>query len=251
MKNMVDISWMQNCETTIWFFPEDYPSKDKIHGLKNYPGRFPPKIPEILIKKYTTKGDFILDPFLGGGTTIIEAIKLGRNSIGFDINPEAIDLSNEKIMKFKGDDLISYAEICDAKKLIIKDNSIDLIVTSPPYWNLIKYSNEKKCLGNSKHYNQYLESLERSIEEMYRVLKPQKYCCIVIGDAVEGWKFQPLGYKTQLMFEKIGFSLQRVVIHIQARTNSFLFGNEKVRKKVLDKGLFLLTHEYIIIGKKC
>ena len=248
---MTDISWMQNYETTIWFFPEDYPSKDKVHGLKNYPGRFPPNIPKILIEKYTNEGDFVLDPFVGGGTTLIEAIKLGRNSIGFDINPKAIDLSNEKIIKIKRKSIIARAEICDANNLILKDNSIDLVVTSPPYWNLIMYSNEKKCLGNSKHFNQYLEGLEISIEEMYRVLKPQKYCCIVIGDAVEGWKFHPLGYNTQMIFEKIGFSLQRVIIHIQSRTNSFLFGNEKVRKKVLDKGLFLLAHEYIIIGKKC
>ena len=247
---MADISWMQNFETTIWFFPEDYPSNDKIHGLKNYPGRFPPKIPKILIEKYSTKGDFILDPFVGGGTTLIEANKLGRNSIGFDINPKAIDLSNEKIKKIQREGIISRAEICDARNLILKDNSIDLIITSPPYWNLITYSNEKKCLGNSKHYAHYLESLERSIVEMYRVLKPEKYCCVVIGDAIEGWKFHPLGYKTQLMFEKIGFSLQRIIIHIQARTNSFMFGNEKVKKKVLDKGFFLLTHEYIIIGKK-
>ncbi len=242
---------MQNYETTIWFFPEDYPSHDKVHSLKNYPGKFPPKIPRILIEKYTTKGDFILDPFLGGGTTLIEALKLGRNSIGFDINPNAINLSNEKIMKIRREDIISRAEICDAKNLILKDNSIDLIVTSPPYWNLISYSSEEQCLGNSKHYRQYLEGLEKSFEEMYRVLKPQKYCCVVIGDAIDGWKFHPLGYKTQLMFEEIGFSLQRIIVHIQARTNSFLFGNEKVRKKVLDKGLFLLAHEYIIIGKKC
>ena len=248
---MTDISWMQNYETTIWFFPEDYPSKDKVHGLKNYPGRFPPIIPKILIEKYTKNGDFVLDPFVGGGTTLVEAIKLGRNSIGFDINPKAIALSNEKIMKIQRKNIISRAEICDANNLILKDNSIDLIVTSPPYWNIITYSSEKKCLGNSKHFNQYLEGLERSIEEMFRVIKPQKYCCIIIGDAVEGWKFHPLGYNTQLIFEKIGFSLQRVIIHIQSRTNSFLFGNEKVRKKVLDKGLFLLAHEYIIIGKKC
>jgi len=247
---MVDISWMQNLETTIWYFPNDYPSKDVIHDMSKYPGRFPPKIPNTLIKKYTKKGEFILDSFVGGGTTLIEACKLGRNSIGFDINHEAIKITKEKIAKTNCNTKITKAEIGDARNLVLKDNSIDLVITSPPYWNIIEYSNEEGCLGNSNNYANYLDGLEKSINEMYRVLKPQKYCCVVIGDSIDGWKFYPLGYQTQMIFEKAGFKLQRVIIHIQARTNSFLFGNQKVRKRVLEKGLFLLTHEYIIIGKK-
>ena len=247
---MTDLSWMQNFETTIWYFPNEFPSKDKIHGKEQYPGRFPPSIPRVFIEKYTEKGDFVLDPFAGGGTTLIEAMKLDRNSIGFDINPKAIEITNKKLLEIRKDNLVSKAEVCDARNLILRNNSIDLIITSPPYWNIISYSDEEKCLGNSQNYPEYIKNLEKSIQEMHRVLKPKKYCCIVIGDAVEGWTFRPLGYKTQSILENVGFSLQRVVIHIQARTDSFLFGNEKVKKQVLSKGLFLLTHEYIIIGKK-
>jgi len=42
-----------------------------------------------------------------------------------------------------------------------------------------------------------------------------------IGDSIDEWKFHPLGYKTQMIFEQVGFSLQRIIIHIQARTNGF------------------------------
>ena len=248
---MVDISWMQNYETTVWYFPEEIPSGDEIHGIDDYPARYPPIIPRVLINKYSKQNEFVLDPFSGGGTTLIEAKKLDRNSLGIDINPKSIEITKKKLSLIThNQNITSKIILGDAKKLFFKDDIIDLVITSPPYWNLIKYSDEKECLANSNSINEYLDSLNQSIREMYRVLKKGRYCCIVIGDATEGWKFHPLGYKTQIMLEEVGFTIQRIVIHIQCRTNSFLHGNEKVKDKVLNKGLFLIAHEYVIIAKK-
>jgi len=248
---MVDISWMQKYETTVWYFPEEIPSGDEIHGIDEYPARYPPIIPRVLINKYSKQNEFVLDPFSGGGTTLIEAKKLNRNSLGIDINPKSIEITKKKLnLITHSQNITSKIILGDAKKLFFKDEVIDLVITSPPYWNLIKYSDEKECLANSNSINEYLDSLNQSIREMYRVLKKGRYCCIVIGDATEGWKFHPLGYKTQVMLEEVGFTIQRIVIHIQCRTNSFLHGNEKVKDKVLNKGLFLIAHEYVIIAKK-
>ena len=248
---MTDILWMKSFETTVWYFPEDKPSIDPIHGIDSYPGRFPPTIPRILIQKYSKKGENILDPFLGGGTTLIEAKILGRNGVGIDTNPKAIEVANRRLAKVKNNyDVLIKNFVSDARKLFIKDESIDLIITSPPYWNLIKYSEEKNCLANLRSFDDFLYGLKASILEMFRVLKQNKWCCIIIGDSIDGWNFYPLSYKIQRIVEEAGFTIQRIVIHIQSRTNSFLFGNNKVKKRVLERGLFLIAHEYIIICKK-
>ena len=248
---MTDITWMTNFETTIWYFPKDIPSSDPIHGLDSYPGRFPPTIPKILIQKYSKEGEFVLDPFLGGGTTIIEAKISKRNGIGIDTNSKAIEIANKRLANIKTNNNLQINTLVgDARRLFLKDETIDLIITSPPYWNLIKYSEEKNCLANLERFEDFLFGLQMSIKEMYRVLKPNKWCCIVIGDSIDGWAFYPLGYKIQKIVEEAGFIIQRVIIHIQSRTNSFLFSNKKVKNRVLERGLFLIAHEYIIICQK-
>lgn len=58
---------------------------------------FPEELPKRLIKMFTFPGEIVLDPFLGSGTTTVAAIKLGRNSIGYEINSEFLPLIKQKI----------------------------------------------------------------------------------------------------------------------------------------------------------
>lgn len=59
------------------------------HSYHRYPAKFIPNIVEKLLSDFTEKGDLILDPFGGCGTTLVESKRLGRKSICFDINPVA------------------------------------------------------------------------------------------------------------------------------------------------------------------
>ncbi|HHX24534.1 MAG TPA: site-specific DNA-methyltransferase, partial [Thermoanaerobacterales bacterium] len=68
---------------------KELPQKERtkhVHGLHPYLGKFVPQIPEIFLKLYFKEGDTILDPFMGSGTTLIEANILNMNSIGIDIS---------------------------------------------------------------------------------------------------------------------------------------------------------------------
>ena len=86
------IEWTKS----IWTFPAA--SAKKI----GHPAPFPEELPRRLMELYSFKGDVVLDPFIGSGTTALAALKLKRHFIGYEISPEYVDLANTQISKIKG-----------------------------------------------------------------------------------------------------------------------------------------------------
>ena len=122
---------------TVWAFPDR--GKWATHDAK-YRGNWSPYIPRNIILRYSQEGDIVLDQFVGGGTTAVEAKLTHRNFIGIDINPSAIKITKNKYA-FEFDTQATTTLINgDARKLNIADNSIDLICTHPPYADIIHYS---------------------------------------------------------------------------------------------------------------
>lgn len=126
--------------TSVWSFPQR--GKWATHD-GNYRGNWSPYIPRNLILRYSGEGDRILDCFVGGGTTLVEAKLLSRNCIGVDVNEQALDRCRKKC-NFSCPNMGKiYLKQGDARNLhFIQDASIDFICTHPPYANIIQYSQD-------------------------------------------------------------------------------------------------------------
>ena len=76
--------------TTVWSFPDR--GSWATHSGK-YRGNWSPYVPRNLILRYSKPGDWILDQFMGSGTTLVEAKLLNRHAVGVDINPQSVSIS--------------------------------------------------------------------------------------------------------------------------------------------------------------
>ena len=228
---------------TVWAFPDR--GKWATHDAK-YRGNWSPYIPRNVILRYSEKGDVVLDQFVGGGTTAVEAKLTGRNFIGIDINPQAVELSQNKCtFEFESNVDISIHQ-GDARKLDLPDESIDLICTHPPYSDIIKYSEDLDGDLSRLPIKQYLCEMGIVADECYRVLKKGKFCAVLMGDTRKKGMVQPLAFETMRIFELAGFKTKEIIIKEQHnckatgywKTNSIKFN------------FLLLAHEYLFVLKK-
>ena len=228
---------------TVWAFPNR--GKWATHDAK-YRGNWSPYIPRNVILRYSQEGDTVLDPFVGGGTTAVEAKLTNRNFVGFDINPEAVGLSRQKC-DFPFDTTVtSIIEVADARKLPLNDNSIDLICAHPPYADIIHYSEDIEGDLSLLPIKEFLFEMGKVADELFRVLKKGKFCAILIGDMRKQGMVQPLAFETMRVFELAGFKTKEIIIKEQHnckatgywKTNSIKFN------------FLLLAHEYLFVFKK-
>jgi DNA modification methylase len=232
--------------TTIWSFPER--GKWATHNPK-YRGNFAPQIPRNAILKYSKENDVVLDPMMGSGTTLIETKLLNRKGIGFDINPNAVKITEENL-KFEGEykyePEINVADVRNLDK--INDNSIDLIVTQPPYLNIIKYSDNKisEDLSAISGVKKFCDEFEKAIKEFFRVLKENSYCTILIGDTRRSRHYVPLAFHIMQRFLRNGFALKEDIIKAQHNCQTTPYWKSQVDKY----NFYLIMHEHFFVFRK-
>jgi DNA modification methylase len=231
--------------TTVWSFPD---RGDWATHRGDYRANWSPYIPRNLILRYTKENDLVLDQMVGSGTTLIECKLLNRRGIGVDINPDAIMITRNRLdFKYKyNPEIKTY--VGDARNLnLIPNESIDLIATHPPYANIIRFSQKKieGDLSNVRNIDEFINEMEKVARECYRVLKPGKYCAILMGDTRKKKHFIPITARVMETFLKVGFIIKEDVIKLQWKMKST---REKWRSSQYD--FLLLAHEHLFIFRK-
>src|SRR4051812_38196292 len=126
--------------TTVWSFPErgSWATHDG-----SYRGNWSPYVPRNLLLRYTAAGDWVLDPFIGGGTTAVEAALLGRRAIAGDLSAAAVSVTRDQLHRLqRRHPPLETAALLreDARTLALADESMQLVLLHPPYADAIHYS---------------------------------------------------------------------------------------------------------------
>ncbi len=219
----------------------------------DYHGNFIPQIPYQLLSRYTKKGDWILDPFLGSGTTMIEAKRMNRNCIGIDLDPNILEIANDRVLKTKGLSDLEIIEGDSAKveinKYLHKNNikKFQFVIYHPPYWDIIKFNEIEGNLSSEKTLQGFLDKFEDVIDNTIPYLEKGRFFSIVIGDIYKEGEWIPLNsYITQLLLKK-GKLLKSVVVKNMGETKAKQNKKALWRYRSLLGGFYVFSHEYILI----
>lgn len=240
---------------SLWIF--DKRDSSGVHKA-DYWGNFIPQIPNQLLRRFTKKGEWILDPFLGSGTTLIECKRLGRNGLGIELNKQVAVATKERLKKEKSNlgveteiisgDSRTIALQPKLKKLKVK--SFQFLILHPPYWDIIKFSNNRSDLSNAKSTEDFLKMYREVVDNTYSFLDKGRYCAVVIGDKYSSGEWIPLGfYVMQVMINK-GFKLKSTIIKNFDQTTAKRNQKELWRYRALAGGFYIFKHEYIFLFQK-
>lgn len=223
-----------------------------------YWGNFIPQIPRQMMLRYTKKGDWVLDPFVGSGTTLIECRRLGRNGIGVEINEKVVSKARELIKKepnkfnIISEIIVGDSTIFDFENYLKEKgvNNVQLLIMHPPYWDIIKFSDHSNDLSNAQTLGKFLEMFGKVIDNTYKILEKNRYLVVVIGDKYSKGEWVPLGFYCMNEILKRGYKLKSIIVKNFEETRAKRNQQELWRYRALVGGFYVFKHEYILLFRK-
>ncbi|OQC70970.1 MAG: Modification methylase MboII [Candidatus Cloacimonetes bacterium ADurb.Bin003] len=224
-----------------------------------YWGNFIPQIPHQMMLRYTKKDDWVLDTFLGSGTTLIESKRLGRNGIGIELNAEVANKA-EKLIQMEANkyDVISNVIIGDSRTIDLKPtlqkyniNKFQLLIMHPPYHDIIRFSkDDKNDLSNTETTEEFLEMFKAVVNNVTSYLEKGRYLVLVIGDKYSKGEWIPLGFYCMQEVLNSGYLLKSIIVKNFEETRAKRNQQELWRYRALVGGFYVFKHEYIMLFKK-
>lgn len=240
-----------------WIFPSVLYSKprrpDRLKEL--HPATFAESDIRRIVLLFTKKGDRVLDPFCGVGSTLVASAMTGRSCVGIELSKTWTKIAKRRLENWlrkqkkdkgsrkakgplstlTGDALVTLRRF--------SAETFDFLVTSPPYWNILwhdhdkkvratrlekhlptKYSSDRRDLGNIENYDEFLNALGEVFAECFRVLRSRKYACIIVSDFRRRERFYDFHGDVINLLRKCGFSIEGITILVQDRKKLYPYG---------------------------
>ncbi len=176
----------------------------------------------------------VLDPFSGAGSTLVAARKLGKRSIGLDVNDEYVRLARNRVEREGASSAnfeIHHADAGDVAELV-EHGSVSMVLTSPPFWSILKgkrtvderpirtYGKANGCLSRVRTYASFVKRLAECFRGIEIVMTPGAPCVVEVMDLARGPDFFPFHLDLcQAIRDRTGLQLVDTVIW--DRTNDF------------------------------
>jgi DNA modification methylase len=200
-----------------WFIHNPPPRKK---GVLVHPAKFPETMAQEFIEFFTRKGQTVLDPMCGTGSTLVAALRAGRNSHGIELNPKYAEIATQIIAEERE---VLGGSIENLKSEIVNGDAtraadygfptIDYVLTSPPYWDMLHargastqkkrrdstdldvfYSDDPNDLGNVKDYDAFLARLAGIYTGLKPLLREKAYLTIIVKNVKKGGRIYPLAW---------------------------------------------------------
>jgi DNA modification methylase len=200
-----------------WFIHNPPPRKK---GVLVHPAKFPETMAQEFIEFFTKQGQTVLDPMAGTGSTLIAALRAGRNSYGIELNPKYAEIAKQIIAEERA---TLGQQVESLKSEIINGDAthatnyqlpiIDYVLTSPPYWDMLRargadtqkkrrttsnldvfYSDDPNDLGNMDDYEAFLSKLVEIYARLKPLLREKAYLTIIVKNVKKGGKIYPLAW---------------------------------------------------------
>jgi len=250
--------WKEHDEVltdSLWILPR----RDSTGGHSAwYWGNFVPQIPHQLMLRYTKAGEWVLDPFAGSGTTLLECVRLGRNGLGIELNPTVAKKTKTAIQSASSRSASRvHIEVGDSSSIPFRKTltelgvgTVQLVILHPPYHDIIRFSKNKRDLSNARSTRDFLKLLGKVVDNSLRVLDGGRFLALVIGDKYNNREWTPLGFLAMNEVLKRDCSLKSIVVKNFDQTAGKRTQGALWRYRALAGGFYVFKHEYIFIFQK-
>jgi len=234
------------------------PPRSKAKTL--HPAPFPEELAVEFIRFFTRKGMWVLDPMVGSGTTLVACALTGRNGIGIELNKFWAEIAERRLDEVRSllDEESEKTEqriiVADAREIDkIEMPPIDYVITSPPYWDILRtegkietlskhqrkrqeknlplyYSDDPRDLGNIGDYDQFLAELTTIYCKVSEKMRSGAYMTIIVRNVKKEGKLYPLAWDLakklseflELRDEKIWCQTEKKKDHRRLRVSPYL-----------------------------
>lgn len=200
-----------------WFVHNPPPRRK---GVLVHPAKFPETMAQEFIEFFTKRGQTVLDPMAGTGSTLVAALRSGRNSYGIELNPKYAEIARQMIAEERqslgqqAEGLMAEVITGDASRANdYRLPTIDYVLTSPPYWDMLHakgaetqkkrrsaadldvfYSDDPNDLGNVHDYEEFVARLAAIYAGLKPRLREKAYLTIIVKNVKKGGKIYPLAW---------------------------------------------------------
>ena len=258
-----DLSGTDWIKFTKSWFKHSPPPRDRTKLV--HPAGFPETLVREFVEFFTKRNMWVLDPFLGTGSTLLAARAAGRNAVGVEINPRYVSMARSRLKEAPSSNetrqLVLQGDSRDLREILRRGevHEFDFCVSSPPYWNQLKraslrqrdraqrgldtaYSDDPQDIGNINNYGEFLDAQKRIFDEVYSVMKVGGYLVVVTNNVFSEGRLYPLAFETLTTLAKTWVPKdERVWLHDDKRLLPLGIYNAWVGNR---------SHQYCLVFRK-
>ena len=255
INNLTGKEWIKF--TRSWF-EHHPPPRNKKQSEHLHPAKFPEDLIANFIKFFTKEGMWVLDPFVGTGSTLVACDQTKRNGIGVELTKKWTDIATNRTEQY-----VILGDCRDLKEYNLPQ--LDFSISSPPYWDMLShsrggsnstqkdrikagfdanFSDNNLDLANIEGYKDFMEELLQIYKNIFDLLRPGKYCAVIMQNTMkQKQQFYPVAWEFAIRMKDFGWQICQEFIWCQRDKKLGIWGYPNTY-------ISNVHHHYILIFRK-